>query len=156
MAIFDINNAKGLFFHIKRTRNDYFESKEKNPSELLFLIMALNHLREWIAPGYKPCGHGNWPPADTPEKQFSQNIYINCTAFETIRKLCNHSKHITRNSPDTDSEHGLDIDDWTGKIDDVADFDKGPATNYFVDGENVINIIDAVINFYETEWFEKE
>lgn len=151
--IFDINNAEELFFHIDRTMKDYCAEKEKDAVKLLFLIMALNHLREWIAPGYKPDRHNNWPATDTPEKQFSKNIYINCTAFETIRKLCNKSKHITRN-PRTDSEYGLPIDDWKD-FDSVKDVDKGPAKNYFVNGENVINIMKKVINFYETEWFEK-
>lgn len=114
--------------------------------------MALNHLREWIAPRYKKRG-GSWPPADTPEKQFSQNIYDNCPEFDTIRKLCNKSKHINRD-PRTDSENGLPIDDWKD-IDSVKDFDKGPAKNYSVDGGNVIGIMKKVIDFYKTEWFEK-
>jgi hypothetical protein len=152
--IFDIKTSKDLFFHINRTMKDYCDENEKDAIKLLFLIMALNHLREWIAPGYKKDRGGNWPLADTPEKQFSKNIYDNCPEFDTIRKLCNKSKHINLD-PRTGSMHTLTIDDWTGKIDDIADFDNGPATDYFVDGGNVIDIINTVINFYKTEWFEK-
>lgn len=154
--IFDINSAEGLFFLINRTMKRFSHEHEKDVTELLFLIMALNHLREWIAPGYGRDRDGNWPDPDNDGEQFSQDIYDKCPEFETIRKLCNKSKHIKRNSPNTHSEHGVFVDEREGKIDDLLDFDKGPAINYFVDGENVIDIINTVIDFYKTEWFEKK
>ncbi len=152
---FDINSAKDLFSLIKITMKDFCNKEEKDAAKLLFLIMALNHLREWIAPGYKP-NNGNWPPANTPEKRFSQNIYVNCPEFDTIRELCNKTKHFRekRNPKITHSEHNPLVDDWKD-FDSVKSVDKGPVMNYFVDGENVINIMGAVINFYNTEWFER-
>ena len=152
--IFDISNAEGLFFLIKRTMKLFCEEEEKEAAELLFLIMALNHLREWIAPGYKPGRNGEWPPANTPEKRFSKNLYNNCYEFETIRNLCNKSKHLKQIPEHIHTENKPLFDDWAN-IDSVLDFDKGPATNYLVDGENIINIINTVIDFYKTEWFER-
>jgi hypothetical protein len=152
--IFDINNAKGLFFLINRTIKRFCDEEEKDAAKLLFLIMALNHLREWIAPGYKPDRNGNWPPANTAEKRFSQDIYDNCYEFGTIRELCNKSKHLKQIPELIHTEYDTLFDDWSD-IDSVPDFDKGPATNYFVDGENVINLIYTVIDFYNTEWFER-
>ncbi len=154
--IFDINSAGSLFFLINRTMERFSGEREKDVTELLFLIMALNHLREWIAPGYGRNRDGNWPDPDNDGEQFSQDIYDKCPEFETIRKLCNRTKHIKPITQNTDSENGLPIDEWRGKIDDVADFDKGPAINYFVDDENVIHIINTVIDFYKIEWFEKK
>jgi hypothetical protein len=152
MAIFDINNAKGLFFLINRTMKDYCSKKEKDAVKLLFLIMALNHLREWIEPGYNK-KDGKWPVANTLKKQFSKKVYM-LPEFGTIRKLSNNTKHIISKPPNTDSEHGLPIDEWDD-FDSVASFDNGPAIHYLVDGVNVINILDTVINFYKTEWFDK-
>ncbi len=151
--IFDIKTPKDLFFHINRTMKDYCGEDEKDAIKLLFLIMALNHLREWIAPEYKKDSRGNWPAADTTEKQFSKRIY-ELPVFGTIRKLCNKSKHINRD-PRTGSTHILTIDEWKD-IDSVLKFNNGPATDYFVDGGNVIDIINTVINFYKTEWFDKD
>ncbi len=156
--MFDINDAKDLFSHIKRTMKGYCEKEVKDPAELLFLIMALNHLREWIAPRYHKVDQHNWPPADTPAKQFSQDIY-EFPEFVIIRKLCNHSKHFmtSQNPPDTDtntdSEHLLKFNDYPD-VDSIPNFDKA-VTDYFVDGKNVIDIINTVIDFYKTEWFER-
>ncbi|MGR3301247.1 MAG: hypothetical protein ACUZ8I_01970 [Candidatus Scalindua sp.] len=150
--IFDIKTPKDLFFYINRAMKDYCGENEKDAIKLLFLIMALNHLREWIAPGYNKDSRGNWPPANTAEKQFSKDIY-ELPVFDTIRKLCNKSKHVNRD-PRTGSMHTLNIDEWKD-FDSVASVDKGPATNYFVYGENVIDIINTVIDFYKTEWFER-
>ena len=154
--IFDINSAGSLFFLINRTMERYSGEQEKDVTELLFLIMALNHLREWIAPGYGRDQDGNWPIPRNNGDQFFLDIYNKCPEFQIINKLCNSTKHFRQITQNTHSEHGLPINEWSGKIDDVADFDKGPAINYFVDDENVIDIINTVIDFYKTEWFEKK
>ena len=155
--IFDINSEKGLFFLINRTIKRFTDELEKDVTELLFLLMALNHLREWIAPGYGRDQDGNWPDPDNDGEQFFLDIYNECPEFKIINKLCNRTKHPEKIPQITHSEHGLTIDEWKGKIDDLLDFDKGPATNYyFVDGRNVIDIINTVIDFYKTEWFEKD
>ncbi len=153
--IFDINSEKGLFFLINRTMKRYSGEREKDAAELLFLIMALNHLREWIAPGYSKNRNGNWPTPNNDGERFSQDIYDKCPEFETIRKLCNRSKHLKEIPQITDSEHNTTVDEWKD-FDSVSNIDKGPATNYFVDDKNVIDIINTVINFYNTEWFEKK
>ncbi len=153
--IFDINSAEGLFFLINRTMERYSGEQEKDVTELLFLIMALNHLREWIAPEYGRGQHGNWPIPRNSGDQFFLDIYNKCPKFRTINKLCNRTKHLKSITQNTDSEHGLPINEWKEKIDDILNFDKGPAINYFVDGDNIIDIINTVIDFYKIEWFEK-
>lgn len=52
--MFDLNTAEDLFFYIQDSMKKYLANKHKNVSDVFFLIMALNHLREWIAPGYHP------------------------------------------------------------------------------------------------------
>jgi len=152
MAIFDINNAKELFFLINKEMKNYYCKKEKDVAKLLFLIMALNHLREWIAPGYNKVS-GKWPATIKPEEQFSEKVY-SLPEFVTIRKLCNNSKHITSTPPKTNSTHGLPIDEWSD-FDSTMSVDNGPATNYYVDGKNVIDILVTIIDFYKKEWFDK-
>ncbi len=137
----------------------YCEKEVKDPAELLFLIMALNHLREWIAPEYKKINK-KWPKPKDDAELFILDIYYNCDEFLIINTLCNHSKHfMTSQNPldtdtNTDSEHLLKFNDYPD-VDSIPNFDKA-VTDYFVDDRNIIDIINTVIGFYNTEWFERK
>lgn len=45
------------------------------------------------------------------------------------------------------------IDDWPD-VDSVKNFDQGVPTAFSVDDHDVQDVIDSVIKFYETRWFQ--
>ncbi len=122
-------------------------------SELLFLIMSLNHLREWIAPGYKKNKDGNWPTPHNLQEQFFLTIW-DLPEFKTINKLCNGTKHFISNQQLTSTVYGVNFDDWDS-FDDVQNFDNGPPQIFKVDGINVETVLLKVLEFYSKNWFEK-
>lgn len=144
--MFGLNSPDDFFFYIKRTVEHQAHSKEKRVNELFFIIMGLNHLREWIAPSYDYRS-----PAQTPEQQFFNEIW-ELSEFKKINKLCNGTKHLSI-APPTEAKYGLNIDDWYS-IDDVLDFDNGPPKQFLVDETDIEDIINAVVEFYYENWFK--
>lgn len=145
--IFDLKSSEDFFGSVLRLYDRYQRSNEKNVEDLLYVIMGLNHLREWIAPGYTPNDHPS-----KPEEAFSKEIY-NLPSFTIVRFLCNRTKHMKKVIATT-SLHDIPFDEWEN-IDAVRDFDRGPASQYLVDGRDVIEIIDDVISFYRDKWFKR-
>lgn len=149
-GVFDMNTPEEFFASIQRTFEEFRAPAAKPIEGLLYVVMGLNHLREWIAPGYDP-KHD----AQSSAEEFHDKIYRE-PSFKTVKQVCNMTKHLAP-SPDTSSTHGLKMDDWDAvKVDSVRDFDLGPASDYFVDGRNVIDICEDVIRFYREEWFERD
>ena len=148
-GIFDITSPEELFNSIEQSFKRYQDGRVKSIELLLYIIMGLNHLREWIAPNYN---HKEEPQNDG--ERFYREIYLH-DSFKTIQFLCNRTKHLQQTDINTSSSHGLSFHEWPD-IDSVNDFDKGPVTNYFVDDKNVIEIIRDVIEFYRNEWFSKK
>lgn len=152
--MFDINTAEDLFFHIREALKSFSGNRGKNVRELLFLVMALNHLREWIAPGYKRDHKGVWPITNGKNEEFFLDIW-KLPEFKTINKLCNGTKHcIVKNPKTTDVEYGLPIDEWSD-IDGVQDFDSGQPQRFEVDGVNVETVMKTVQEYYSKNWFDK-
>ena len=120
MAIFDIETPE-RFFHLIEQRFIRYQANVVKPTEvLLFIIMGLNHLREWIAPQFEPISHNplTWPPANTPEKAFSKKVYEDAD-HKVIRALCNGVKHVkarglTPEKPkhETSTAHDSNLDKW--------------------------------------------
>jgi len=148
-GIFDIYSPEEFFYSINNAWENYKRSKQKSVEILLYVIMGLNHLREWIASGYDP---KKTPTND--EEKFFQSIF-NKASFKVINSLCNKTKHLQRMKENTSSEHNVPFDEWSD-IDAVRNWDKGPASDYFVDGINIIEIINEIIGFYRMEWFKKK
>ncbi len=147
MGIFDLNTLEEFFQSICRILEQYKVSTAKNIEDLLYILMGLNHLREWIAPGY------DWKkPPKEPKEEFFQSIYIT-SEFKTVNALCNRTKHLQPIREKSCSEHDLKIDDWPA-IDSVRNFDLGPASNYFVNGTNIINVLDGLVEYYDNNWFK--
>ncbi len=72
MGIFDLNTLEEFFQSICRILEQYKVSTAKNIEDLLYILMGLNHLREWIAPGY------DWKkPPKEPKEEFFQSIREN-------------------------------------------------------------------------------
>ena len=68
MAVFDFGDAKAFFDSIVRVYNQYKRGFAKSTEDVLFVIMGLNHLREWISPAFNPDRSRKWPDANTNEK----------------------------------------------------------------------------------------
>lgn len=148
-GIFDIDSPEIFFYSIQYTFEKYKNNKEKSIESLLYIIMGLNHLRDWIAPGYDF--------RSSPQKAnefFYKLIFDECASFQIINKLCNRTKHLTT-SVNTSSLHDLPLDEWMD-IDSVKNFDRGPATDYFIDGKNIIEVMEDVIKSYKSNWFDKK
>jgi hypothetical protein len=130
--------------------------KERPTEDLLFIIMALNHLREWIAPDYNPYGR---PPKlrnpKTKAEEFSRRLYCDPN-FKIIREICNATKHVKKNGPShkTTTEsvpHQVD----TGPHGPKFFITTNSATNHFIDGERVESFVRPVMKLYG-EWFKSQ
>ncbi len=153
-SVFDILTPVELLYSIEQSFEKYKAVKQRNIESLLYVVMGLTHLREWIAPGYECKGKCEKTPKND-EEEFSKKIYENHDGFTTIRMLCNRTKHLKKTNFSTSSSHDLSFDEWTD-FDAVRDFNKGPATDYYVDNRNIIEVIEAVIDYYKKEWFIKQ
>jgi len=151
MSVFDFGDAKAFFASIDRTYDRYRNGTVKSTEDILYVIMGLNHLREWIAPGFKTKPDGTWPKSDSPEKKFSKQVY-NDENHRIIRILCNATKHAKAHAKSGTSHDAL-VDDWPD-FDSVADVDLGPPTEHFFNDKPVSNFIDPLIQLYAT-WFER-
>ena len=146
--IFDLESSEDFFGSVLRVYDGYQRSNEKNIEDLLYVLMGLTHLREWIAPRYNP---KDLP--SKPEQDFSKEIY-DLPSFTIVRFLCNRTKHMEKVIA-TASSHDIPFDEWID-FDAVRNFDLGPVSRYLVDGRDVKEIIDDVIAFYRDKWFERK
>lgn len=146
---FDINSDEAFFFSLQRAASKLQTQKVKETADVLYLLMGVNHLRDWIAPGFKA---KNQSPI-TPEQHFYVGIY-SLPEFKIVNSLCNHSKHMGGIRYRLDATYGAMIDDYP-EIDSVFDFDNGPVTAYSVDGRNLFDIIAVVLLYYHSEWYKK-
>jgi hypothetical protein len=148
--LFDINSEEIFFEIIKNSFIKYKTEKDKSIELLLFIIMGLNHLREWIAPGYAPFTHnGNINVPKTRYEQFSNDVYIT-HEYKIVRKICNKSKHLKCSS--TLSNHTLSSDE-SPNVDEVGNCDNGLIASYMVDDRDITEIIEKLILIYQTGWF---
>lgn len=152
MAIFDLDTPKSFFDLIERRWQHCTAGSHKHTEDILFVILGINHLREWIAPKYKPKWVNDepiFPGPGSPEQEFSKNLYITRN-HSIIRDLCNGLKH-------TDPKHAiltsynLPFDEWDD-FDSVQSVDNGPPSGFSVDGTSVDDIIEAVLKDYR-DWF---
>jgi len=146
-AIFDINSDEAFFRSLCRAAEELKASKVKSTDCLLYLIMGLNHLREWIAPEFGP---NKQKPITHAEKFYVALWKI--PEFKIINAICNRSKHMATISFPLEVQYGANFDDWPD-FDSVNDFDCGPPLAYFADGRNLMDVIDVVICFYKKYWY---
>ncbi|MBI5120001.1 MAG: hypothetical protein HZA67_03280 [Rhodospirillales bacterium] len=146
-GLFDLIDALAFFKSTQRRYESYRQGHIKSTEDLLYIILGLNHLREWIAPDYNKT-KSKWPPADTAEKTFSKAVFENHD-FGILRSLANGTKHAK--AVETGYAGGAPMDDW-GDFDSVANVDKGPPTAHFVDERPIEELVAPVIQLYEN-WF---
>jgi hypothetical protein len=146
-----------LYSQIGISITKYKQSEEKSIEQLFFIIMSLNHLREWIAPEYKTKEWDkqtkkmiNIEPKNQ-EEEFSKNIYY-YDDFSIIRKICNGIKHLTPIT--TNIMHNENVDTWKN-VDNILNVDKGPIVKILIDNRDIEEIINNVYSFYSKEWFRK-
>lgn len=144
---FDIQSAEELYRLLRTVANSFISSRAKRTQDLLLLVFGLTHLREWIAPGYDPKR-----AAVTQAEQFYQHIFT-LNEFRVLQDLCNRSKHMAASDTIMGTLHQSTIDDWPD-VDSVPDFDRGFPTAYSVDDRDVLEVIQAVIAFYDKHWFQ--
>jgi hypothetical protein len=86
-GIWDINSEEDFFLSIKRVYQRNKSGKAKSIEDLLYVIMGLNHLREWIAhiPKREKGLKRDTQPHDY-ERNFCEEIGFN-KYFITIKKF---------------------------------------------------------------------
>jgi hypothetical protein len=141
-GIFDIQSPKDFFRSIKISVARYHEAPNKDAQQLLYILMGLVHLREWIAPGYD----ASRAPDSDAEKFY--NLVYEEPSFRLILSLCHRVKHFSFISA---NEYG-ENDDFSAEAGKSLGFSSG----HFVDGLNVLRHIDKVCALYEREWFAKQ
>jgi len=153
--IFDLKSAEDYFYHIQRSIDKYKLDSNKKIERLFFIINGLNHLREWIAPNYQPYfNNGEENKPKTKEEIVSKKIY-DLSEHEIIRKICNGTKHQSKQKHELIAKYDLKISQWDS-VSDVRKISNGSPSAFYVDGKNIINIIDIVADFYEKQWFESK
>jgi len=148
VRLFDIDSAEAFFRIIRRNAEMLRAARAKETDRLLFIIFGLNHLREWIAPGY----HAGGSPT-TPGERLFEDIYT-LEPFKILNAICNHTKHLRFFSGRIETKYNLTIDEWPN-IDSIQSIDNGPPSGYYVDGRDVLDAIDEIIQFYNDRWFSK-
>jgi hypothetical protein len=144
MGIFDVGDGRQFFESIERCYAFYQSQEVKSTEALLYIIMGLNHLREWIAPGYKAKDEPK-----TPEERFSRMIYDH-PDHAAIRMLCNATKHSTKRV-NTSTDHEANVLAWPDFLG-VADIFKGPPVAHFLDGRSIEVRIGPVLTLYRS-WY---
>lgn len=151
MAIFGIQSPTHLFSEVDTALSALQTPEGTTFRNLFFLLSALNHLREWIAPGYI-----HTAPANTPNKVFFNSIHDNCPEWKLVNSLCNGLKHVKPIAyhQTTDNASSL-LADWHTMAG-VTSLEHGHPQKFTVDGHDVIEILEAVRNYYATNWFQKQ
>lgn len=156
-GIFNLASAEDFFLSLKIALAKYRKSTVKELEVALFLVMGVNHLREWIAPGYDPRPDGRGRPKNTP-KNAAEKFYVDIydDDFKLVNQLCNRSKHLRKIGARTGFEGGLNIDEWPDSVDDlIGGFDQGPPTAFLVEGQEIGEIVQRILSRYQIEWFDR-
>lgn len=149
---FDILSPSQFFDSIQRSFERLCSGNGKSTEDLLFIIVGLTHLREWIAPGFNRVCQRQEPKN---EAECFHNEIFDLEEFRIIHDLCNHSKHMQRVKEMVVIHEPTCVDEWT-EVDAVRNVDAGPPTHYFVDGRDVLDVARILIDYYKVQWFARE
>lgn len=151
MEIFGIQSPTHLLSEVDTALSEFQTPEGTTFRNLFFLLSALNHLREWIAPGYS-----YKDPANTPGEVFFNSIYDNCSEWRLVNSLCNGLKHFDpiKCSQTSDNASSL-LSDWHTMAG-VTSLAHGHPQKFTVEGRDAIEILEGVRNYYATNWFEKQ
>ena len=140
-GIFEISTPEDFLHSIEKVYERYLQSKYCE--DLLYVLMGLNHLREWIAPDGTPEGAA---------KQFSKAIYADAD-FHIVRRLCNRTKHLRK--IETTTEYGVTMDEWPN-LASVHSLAEGATLAHLVEDKDVTEVCDSVIDYYKKNWFRQK
>ena len=146
-ANFHLSSPDDFFYSLRNTLARYRRDKAKRVEDLFFLVMGLTHLREWIAPGYN-----HKDPVLTAAHRLYHDIY-GTPEFKTVQAVCNGLKHV-KHSPVTSYSGGLPFDEWP-EVNSVVKWDDGPPTAFYIDGEDVGDLLQRLVDSYQRKWFSK-
>lgn len=151
MAIFDIKTPKQFLYSI-RCRYDTYRRPVVNggrtTEDILYVIMGLYHLREWIARKEDK----KYLPSCTEEaRRFSDDLNGN-SHYRKLRNVTNGTKHLKVSETVTSTVGGTTVDEWPN-FDTVIDTDSGPPSEHFIDEVPVHVVIDSIIAKYQN-WFD--
>lgn len=146
-GLFGINSPREMLGQIKIALHEYKRFPAKDAELVLFVLMGLNHLCEWIAPVMLRKSAPN-----DPRSKFYKDIHA-IRDFLEVKDLCNRSKHLSSAKPTSVEYSGeVSFDDVHGLFDPYGDFDAGPPTQYNVDGADVVLLCERVLLYYDS-WF---
>lgn len=152
MSVFDIERPD-QFFHSICSRYRKYQQPVQNggrtTEDIIYVIMGLNHLREWIAP--ESSAKKYRPTCTDQEKQFSSTMYDDPN-FTRLRHITNGTKHLKVSNTVTTAVGGTSVDEWPD-WDAALDVDAGLPSEHLIDGEPARNVIDPVVAMYQ-EWFD--
>lgn len=150
---FDLESPEQLFSLLKTVADDFMQAGGKRTQDLLLLVFGLTHLREWIAPGFDPSKSS----PKSPEECFYQSIY-GLREFKTLQALCNRSKHIKTEPRHPEPAMATLFEQPFHEEADIGSevgYDRNQPIGYFVDGQDIDDVIHAVVSFYSHNWFDK-
>jgi hypothetical protein len=135
-----------LFGVLDRALTRYKASRVKTIDDGFLLVLGLAHLREWIAPGYN-----HQTPARYPDQRFFNAIF-ELESFRLLLAVANGAKHHqNRKEIAVRSRHFDKIDDWPD-FDAALSVDDGPVAEYIIEGEDLENLCQEVLEFYRKNW----
>ncbi|TFY98843.1 hypothetical protein [Ramlibacter humi] len=141
--LFELGEPLDLFKEIQAAAAEY----ERAPSSrlLLFLLFALNHLREWIAnAGFEVLESKRQSRGLEPNELLFYELWT-MEEFRLINSLCNRSKHhVTRGGSKTSVTQGMTCNSPCT--------DSLGQTYYRIDGVDSRAVFAPVIRKY-WEWF---
>jgi hypothetical protein len=149
MNVFDISTPKQFLHSIRCRYNRYREPVQnggRTTEDILYVVMGLTHLREWIAPEKSPKKYR--PESSTAAQNFSSSMYDD-ENYKKILDVTNGVKHLRRSETVTSSAYGSTVDDWAD-WDAVASIDNGPPISHYIDGISVETVINPILEKYET------
>jgi hypothetical protein len=151
--LFGVNSPEDFLKEIERAVQFYEAGKTRQTRELLFIFLALNHLRDWIAPETeikKPR-----PSNLSCAQNFYYDIYCksDVSRFKTVNAIANGVKHFKFKLQAQESKSSL-MADWDS-LAEVSSLAEGVQTAHFIDDEPVEHIYQATLKFYKEHWFEK-
>lgn len=149
-AFFDIESAKDLFEVVEQRFERYRSDSTKSAEDLILIVMIVNHLREWIAPGFKKNRKtGTWPVANSEAEKISRKIYEH-PDFGSIRALCNGTKHASTVKK-AETQYEGNIFAWPNLLA-VKNIFRGVPVSHSVDGKPIDALISPIMEMYR-DWF---
>ena len=150
MEIFGIQSPAHLFSEVDTALSEFQTPKGTTFRNLFFLLSALNHLREWIAPEYR-----HTSTANTPNEVFFNSIHDSCPEWRLVNSLCNGLKHFDPIAHST-SDNASPLLGHFASMSSVTSLEHGHPQKFTVEGRDAIEILEAVRHYYAKSWFEKQ